>query len=520
MQINVRDENTPRKRGLNWKTLVVAALTTAALFVAAPMVAEEIAFAVQRGQHAASREHLAAMSEKDDISPLFNAVAETVKPSVVVIHATKKVKVHHRGLPDEFLRDLPFELPPELRGPRGEDRFRMLRGEGSGVIVDAENGYVLTNYHVAGDAEKLEVVLADGRTFESEWVRGDEKTDLAVIKIDAENLIACPLGDSDELRVGHWVLAIGSPMGLPQTVTAGVVSGKGRVRTSMGPLGDPEGYRNYIQTDAAINRGNSGGPLVNTRGEVVGINTMILSNTGMFSGVGMAIPSNMARNVMDQLIESGKVVRGYLGVHIQDVDEQLAESFELPHTRGALVTQVQKGSPADEAGVKLEDFITSVNDEPVNGVDPLRNRVASLAPGTEATLGIIRKGERTSVTVKLGTLPGSDEVSIGPGMQDTDEALFEKLGLEVQTLDEDLAEKLGYDDDMEGALIQNVAPDSNAHQVGLRPGMVITHVGSQAVKSAAELAEAVEDQAEKGGIRFRVATPTGGRLYVFVTSGG
>ncbi|MBS3821975.1 MAG: Do family serine endopeptidase [Planctomycetes bacterium] len=515
MQINVRDVE-PRDTRRRWRIALITGIVALTMLLTTPMVVQEIAYAMEKGRHEAAREHLDVMSRKDDISPLFNAVAEAVKPSVVVIHASKKVKVRSGGIPDEFLRDLPFELPPELRRRRGEDRFRVLRGEGSGVIVDAEKGYILTNYHVAGDADKLEIILADGRSFESEWVRGDAKTDLAVIKINADNLIACPLGNSDDLKVGHWVLAIGSPMGLPQTVTAGVVSAKGRGRTSRGPLGDPEGYRSYIQTDAAINRGNSGGPLVNMKGEVVGINTMILSNTGMFQGVGMSIPSNMARNIMDQLVESGKVVRGYLGVHIQNIDEPLAESFRLPNARGALVTQVQADSPAEKGGLKVEDFITAVDGKAVRNVNQLRNVIAAMPPGATTKLTVMRDGEEETVTIELGTLPEDTAVSTIGGEEDNGQAAVERYGFDVRTLTDALREELGYGAEISGAVVEKVAPTSDAAEVGLRPGMVITHVDKKAVQSASDLASAIKGAGDAVGIRLRVATPKGGRLYFFV----
>jgi serine protease Do len=296
--------------------------------IAGPRLATQFAYAVTKGENQAAREQLAALAKGDTLSPLFVRVATVVKPAVVEVRVTKKVKM--QDMPDmgQFFGHFfggesnPFGMPQDPGKPtRPQPREFLQRGLGSGVVVDAKNGYILTNYHVVGGADEMQVVLPGGRTLMVEWARTDPMTDLAVVKVEPKDLVDAPLGDSDAMRVGDWVMAIGSPEGLEQTVTTGIVSAKGRVTDHANT------YQSFIQTDASINHGNSGGPLVNMKGEVIGINTAIVSQSGGNEGIGFAIPSNMVKSVMNQLIEKGKVTRGYLGVAIQGVDEKLAKSF-------------------------------------------------------------------------------------------------------------------------------------------------------------------------------------------------
>jgi len=383
------------KRSVKRRRYLLVAAGIVALAIAiplAPSVVEHWAYAAARGTQHADRELLVKLSEKEQLSTLFRTVAKTVKPAVVVIRVKKRVFLPESRLDsDEFMRrffgegdgrGLRWRMP---RPPREQMQIR--HGLGSGVIIDAKKGYVLTNDHVAGEADKVEVILADGRKFQADWVRSDSHTDLAVVKIKPDRLSEAALGDSDKAEVGDLVLAIGAPERLPQTVTAGIISAKDR-RTGS------RLYENFIQTDAAINHGNSGGPLVNMRGEIIGINAAIVSRTGVNEGIGFAIPSNMARNVMRQLVDSGKVVRGFLGVTIQDVNEKLAESFGLPHSRGALVVELAKGGPAEEAGIKAEDFIVAINGKPLDNVNELLHLVASLVPGTKVKVTVYRGGKR------------------------------------------------------------------------------------------------------------------------------
>ncbi len=483
----------------------------------------------EKAHVAALREKLATMSQDDKLSPLFSTVAEAVQPSVVVIRVTKKVKMNGGSLMFPGFGALPPDVEEELRRrfgdnhpyfqqrkgqPNQKDRFFRQHGQGSGVIVDAENGYILTNDHVVGEADEVKVILADEREFDAQWIRRDKRTDLAVVKIQADNLIATPLGDSDQAKVGHWVLAIGAPFGLAQTVTSGIVSAKGRANFQ-----EHNAYQNFIQTDAAINRGNSGGPLVNMRGEVIGINMMIVSPSGAHDGVGFAIPSNMARNIMDQLIDNGTVRRGYLGVGIQDMSQDFAESLGLSSVHGGLVTQVQPGSAAAKAGLELEDVIVAINEKKLKNCNELRNAIAAFTPGANVTLSVIRGGKTISVPVTLGNNPNDEAApttapATQPAAQPQPIESLEKLGLSVQNLTPESAEQLGYAADVKGVLIVGVEEGSDAWENQLRRGMVITNVGKTAVTNLDELAAALKES--PAGYRLRITTPKGGAYFVFL----
>ncbi len=479
-----------------------------------PPLAERIAYAAEKGKQEATRAELAELSERDHLSTLFRAVAKAVKPAVVEVRVEKLAK-----LPDvekflePFENDFPFRF--RFRFPKRQRQPRKLRGLGSGVIVDAENGYVLTNYHVVGDADEVEVVLGDGRKFEAQWVRSDPDTDLAVIKIGADGLVEAPLGDSDAMRVGDWVLAIGAPRGLSQTVTAGIISAKDRYQYQRF---SHTSYQNFLQTDAAINKGNSGGPLVNMKGEVIGINNFIASYSGGNEGIGFAIPSNMVRDVMDQLIDRGKVVRGYLGVMIQDLGPRAVKSLGLPDSRGALVTLVEEGKPADEAGIRIGDVIVSVNGKAVANVNELRNAVAGIRPGKIVEVGIYRDGEKMTVELTLIARPAGRAFA-RRGEEAPGETGVRGLGIHVVTATEELAKKYGYKKPVKGVLITEVGEDSDAFDQGLRGGMVITHVQDKPVESAGEFAEAVEGADPGLGLRLRVINPLGGAKYVFLRAG-
>ncbi len=491
-----------------WSAILVAVTATAVLV--SPPIVEHLSYAMEKGRVRAARDSLAEMSKADRLSPLFATVCEVVKPSVVVVRVKQKVEVQTpRMFRDPFFERffgdrLPFRQPDD----GDKQRFRMIRGQGSGVIVDAENGYVLTNYHVVGKADEVEIITADDRTFDAEWVRGDPKTDLAVVKIDGDDLIASPLGDSDDVKTGQWVLAIGAPLGLPQTVTAGVISAKGRMT-------DPRMYQNLIQTDASINRGNSGGPLVNTRGEVIGINTAILSNTGMNAGIGLAIPSNMAKNIMTQLIEKGEVVRGYLGVLLQEVDEDLAKAMNLPGSEGALVTKVVEGTAADKAGLKEKDFIVSVDGKNMKSMAQLRNTVAAKSPGAKVAFGLYRDGKKMTVTAELGTLPDDLASVMGEDTGEEKEKALEKLGVTIKTVTGELAKAAGYSKTVAGAIITAVEPGSPASDVRLSPGEIITEVNNKKIKTAGQCAD-IAAEAGESGVALRVIDPKGRRRFVFL----
>jgi len=472
---------------------------------------------------AAARSELAELRKHDDLSALFRAVAKAVRPAVVEVRVTKFVREPDM---EDFLRrffgdDMPFrfQLPDQDEGrspglrrrPSPQQPRQRQFGLGSGVIVDAANGYILTNYHVVGEADEVEVVLADGRKFDAEWVRSDMQTDLAIVKITPDRLTQAPLGDSDKAEVGDWVLAIGAPRGLAQTVTAGIISAKGRSR-----IGSRQMYQSFIQTDAAINRGNSGGPLVNMSGEVIGINNSIASYSGGNEGIGFAIPSNMAGKVMSQLIDKGKVVRGFLGVEIRDIeDDGLAESFGLPNRQGALVERVRPDSPAAQAGLKEGDFIVSVNGTVVANSNELRNTVADLEVGKAVSLEIYRDGKKQTLDIMIGSQPKDMAWSEEEGGS-TAEVTAEKFGLKVATLTEALAKESGYKDTVKGVLIVEVEPGSDAEEQEIRPGMIITHVKDQEIATAEQFKEATSSEEAAKGIRLRVRDSNGVKRFAFL----
>ena len=420
----------------------------------------------------------------------FASVAKIVSPSVVFIHVEKNQQglsrhefssPFNRGFPfeDDFLKRFfgdKFPGFPEMQIPEGE---RRALGQGSGFIFSSDKGlftdntYILTNNHVIDGADTIKVKLQDGREFDATLKGADPQSDIAVIEISATDLPALSLGDSSNLEVGEWVVAIGNPFGLSHTLTTGVVSAKGR--TSIG-LSD---YEDFIQTDAAINPGNSGGPLVNLEGEVVGVNTAIFSRSGGYMGVGFAIPINLAKNIAEQLIEHGDVTRGYLGIVIQDLTSELAESFDLKGEKGVLVSDVSKDSPAEKAGLNQGDLIVKFHGEKVKDVGSFRNSVAMTSPGTLVKLGIIRKGKNKELDVKIGKLSEEKLIASGP-TQSADE-----LGLTVQTLTSELAQQFNVKEG-EGVVVTAVKPGSIAATAGLQVGTVILQVNHEPVNSAGE----------------------------------
>ncbi len=406
------------------------------------------------------------------LSDEFVRVAEEIKPSVVSIRV--EARAAQTGLDprmEEFFRR--FGGMPGFPGDRGA---RPRLGIGSGVIVDAE-GHILTNNHVIREAEEITVVLSDGREFEAKVVGRDAKTDVAVIKIDARNLRPAKLGDSDELRVGEIVLAVGNPFGLDSTVTSGIVSAKGRARLRVAD------YEDFIQTDAAINPGNSGGPLVDLDAEVVGINTLILSRSGGYQGIGLAIPVNMARGVMNELIRSGKVVRGWLGVIIQDLTPKLAKAMGLRAKEGVLVVQVAEGAPAAKAGLRERDVIVEYQGRRIRDVNDLRNRVAQTSPGTAARLEALRGGKKVAITVKIGELP---EEMTGFGSPET-----KSLGMNVEELTPQLARRHGLRR-AEGLVVTELERGGPAERGGIQEGDLLVEAGKKRVSTLEEFREAVE----------------------------
>jgi serine protease DegQ len=390
---------------------------------------------------------------------------------VVNIAVTTHLPSGQQTPQDELLRRFfDFEGPPGRRE-------REVEGAGSGVIVDAENGYIVTNHHVIAAADKITVTLLENRSFTARIVGTDEGSDLAVLQVDAEDLTSIPFGDSTTLRVGDYVVAIGNPFGFTNSVTSGIVSALGRSGLN------PRAFEDFIQTDASINPGNSGGALVNLKGELVGINSAIISRTGGNVGIGFAIPVNLARAIMQQLIETGSVRRGLLGVNIQDVTPDIAATLELPGNSGALVSQVNPDSAAERAGIQIEDVIVSINGARLRDSGSLRNAIGLLPPGEEVTVGLIRDGREQTVKAVLGELEQAAAVTVVPEQQEEPalDAVFE--GAEI------VENSAGS---VPGLLVARVDPGSPADERGLRPGDIITKVNRVRVRSMPEALAAMQ----------------------------
>jgi serine protease Do len=427
--------------------------------------------------------------------PDFVALAERLKPAVVNISTTKTVRPRRPVLPgprspyddyfDEFF-DRFFQGQPQQ--PRKE------RSLGSGFII-SDDGYILTNDHVVDGADEVRVRLSDGRTFTATIKGLDPKLDLALLKIEAGNhLPVAKLGDSGALKVGEWVLAIGNPFGLEQTVTIGIVSAKGRV-IGAGP------YDDFIQTDASINPGNSGGPLFNTAGEVVGINTAIVSGG---QGIGFAIPANAAKSILPQLRETGRVTRGWLGVTVQPVTAELADSFDLKEARGALVTDVTRDSPAEKAGVRRGDIILAFDDRKVETMSDLPRLVAAAEVGKAAKLSVFREGKTVTLEVTVGRL-AEEGAAAATGGKAGD------LGLAIADLTPESARNLGLEG-TRGALVTGIDPDGPAAEAGLRSGDLIIEVDGREIRTAADFREAVAKAAKSQVLRLLVQRG-GGAFY-------
>ena len=373
-----------------------------------------------------------------------------------------------------------------------ENRQRRASSLGSGFIIDAE-GIVVTNFHVIENAEEITVTLSDETSFTAKVLGQDQKTDIAVLKIDPGDtaLTAVPFGDSDSLRVGDWVLAIGNPFGLGGTVTAGIVSARGR-DIGNGP------YDDFIQTDASINRGNSGGPLFNTDGEVIGINTAIFSQSGGSVGIGFAISSNLAKRVTKQLVEFGTTRRGWLGVFIQEVTSDIAETLGLEGSGGALVSSVNENSPADIAGLEPGDVILSFDGKKIERMRDLPRIVAETDIGTTVVVEIFRGGRLSTVEVTLGELEKAELVGLVGEQPEGDAQTLDRLGFTVDDLDGELAAELGLDDTLTGVVVTEVAADSPAMAKGVEPGDIIRRFGQRRVDSAADLAASVAETLDAG----------------------
>lgn len=423
-----------------------------------------------------------------EISSGFSRVAEKAIPGVVYIESypkgsrpmTAPTPGGHGGRPDnpfdyfndEFFNRF-FGLPSQRERPPSKEAVR-----GTGFIVSAD-GYIVTNNHVVEESGKLLVTLHNGQKYAAQVIGLDPKTDLAVIKIKETNLPYLSFGNSDQLKVGDWAIAVGNPFGLQASVTVGVISAKGRNQLHIADFED------FIQTDAAINPGNSGGPLLNIDGEVIGVNTAIVSGSGGYIGIGFAIPSLMAQRIIDQLISDGQVTRGFLGVTLQAIDSELANCYKLDKARGALVTDVVKGSPADLAGLKQEDVIIAYNGREVDSLSSLRNAIALMKPGTRIILTVVREGKTFDVPVTVSLAPVDDGVTS-----------LQRVGIRIQNINQDIAKKLGVPVDTKGVVVISVEVGSPAASSGIVPGQTILAVNRQKVSSVEEINAILKSSSE------------------------
>jgi serine protease Do len=449
-----------------------------------------------------AKERVITEEAKDFLSKLsksLSEVTEVAKPSVVNISTTKTITMRSYPL-DEFFND------PFFRRFFGENfnnfqhrRKYKSRALGSGVIV-TEDGYILTNNHVVKDVDEINVKLNNGKEFKGKIVGSDPRSDLAVIKINAKNLPAIKIGDSDKLKVGEIVIAIGNPFGLNLTTTMGIVSAKGRSNVGIAD------YEDFIQTDAAINPGNSGGALVNIRGELVGINTAIFSTSGGYMGIGFAIPANMAKSVMQSIIKHGKVIRGWLGVTIQSLTPEVARHFDIKESTGALVTDVVKDSPAEKANLKRGDLIIELDGKAVKDSTALRNMVATITPGTEIKLKVVREGKEKVLTVTIGEFP--EKVMARQG-----EYHNVLKGVHVQNLSPELRGNLGIPYKVQGVIITNVDEDSPAFNV-LKRNDIIQEINRKAIKNIGDYENVVSRIGKQDSILLLIYRGGG---YIYVT---
>jgi serine protease Do len=420
------------------------------------------------------------------ISRAFEDASAKVSPAIVSIFAEQTVAAQQGpyGMPDDSFKDFFgedffkrfFGTPPQ------QEQKQTVRSLGSGVIVTPD-GYILTNNHVVEKAQKLSVVIGDKKTYPAKVIGADPPSDIAVIKIDAQGLPVAVLGNSDDAKVGEWVIAVGNPFQLMHTVTAGIISAQGR--SSVG-LAD---YEDFIQTDASINPGNSGGALADLDGEVIGINTAIASSSGGSVGIGFAIPINMAKQVMDELIAKGKVTRGYLGLTPQDINEDLAKALHIKQTEGVLVGDVAAGGPADRAGIKRGDVITEFNGQKIENSVQLRKLAAQAEPKTLVAIGVIRENRKMDIRLTLAERP-KDGREQAPLQEQPEERASRNLGLRLQDLTPEIADQLGYKGE-QGVVVADVASGSPAEDAGLQRGDLIEEVNRIRVRSMNEFEKSV-----------------------------
>lgn len=420
----------------------------------------------------------------------FSCVAKKAIPAVVYIESSggsgrETISKKPQENPFEYFQDDFFNRFFGFPNPEESKKKETVRGSGFFVTKD---GYIMTNNHVVENASKVMVTMTNGKKVVAQVIGTDPKTDLAIIKVDEKNASMLSFGDSDALEIGEWAVAVGNPFGLEASVTVGVVSAKGRNQLNI------TDFEDFIQTDAAINPGNSGGPLLDIEGNVIGINTAIVSGSGGYIGIGFAIPSNMAKRIMDQLIKNGTVTRGFLGVTLQPIDSDLAQFYKLEKLHGAMVTDVLKDSPAEKAGLKQEDIILSYNNAPVESLGGFRNAVSLMAPGSQLTLKVLRDGKTQKIDVTITAVPA--EV-----VQPTSKV--HKLGMKVQNLTPEIAEQLGYGAE-KGVLVASVSDGLPAALAAIRPGSLILSVNRKKVTTVDEFNAAMAESEKEGAVLLLV----------------
>jgi serine protease Do len=510
-KVNLRTEINMKERIRKVSSWMRAALLGGALIAAGSSIAfNRLSQANESPKPARVRLVVDEAPVRRDSKPVmsFAPVVKQVAPSVVKVFTTTKVK--QQRMPffnDPFFRRFFGEDGLGDDGPRGRS-FRAPRqyGLGSGVIV-SKDGYIVTNNHVVENADEIKVGLTDGRELPAKVVGTDAKSEIAVLKVDASDLTPLPLADSDQIEVGDLVLAVGNPFGIGQTVTMGIVSATGRATLGLD-------YEDFIQTDAAINPGNSGGALVDAEGRLIGINTAILSRSGGNQGIGFAVPSNLARSVMESLIKNGRVIRGFMGVNIQDVTPGLAKEFNLPqNTTGALVAEVTPRSPADKAGLKSGDVIIEFDGKPVKDSRHLKLQVAQVAPGTKVPVKFLRDGDEKTAEVVLKEFP-KDEASAQRRPGDNESSASDTLdGVTVADIDAAARQQLGLPPNLKGALVVQVDEDSASYEAGLREGDVILEINRKPVRNADDAVQLSEQIKEKR-ILLRIWSRGGSRYLV------
>jgi Do/DeqQ family serine protease len=489
----------------------MAALGLATLTLVAGAGITRVQLAAAPGPEPAARAAAATAKLALPAVPSYSSIVEKVAPAVVTVRVEKTASAMSTmavpgfpGLPEGL--DPFFGAPRSRRqAPQQAPRMPRQSGLGSGVVVEAQ-GYILTNHHVIDGADKIRVEFADGTSATARVVGSDQPTDLAVLKVEETGLPTLLYGDSDAAKVGDVVLAFGNPLGVGQTVTMGIVSAKSRATG----VGDGS-YEDFLQTDAPINQGNSGGALVNLQGELLGINAQILSPSGGNIGLGFAIPASMARAVADQLIKDGKVHRSKLGVTVQAVTPELADGLGIPQVRGALVSGVEAGSPGEKAGLREGDVITELDGQPVADSNQLRNKVATTAPNSAVTLEVLRDGKETTMTARLAAR--DDDVGRHATASEEGEPA-EKLGMSVAPMTPKVAAEMDLPSTETGVVVTDVDPSGVAAEVGFRPGDVVKKVNGREVKSVADLKEAMA--ARKNGPAMVLVARNGGNLFVAV----